>query len=79
MFGSGFLGVVCCLFVCLMVQLMNSGNLRAEPETTSSSSSSQHGNKVPVKLEIVEDPLEEEYGPLNKRSKPSQTIQPVKQ
>ncbi|OAY46840.1 uncharacterized protein LOC110617571 isoform X2 [Manihot esculenta] len=53
-----------------MVQLMKSGNLPAEPETTSSS-----GNKVPVKLEIVEDPLEEEHGSLNKRSKPSQAVQ----
>lgn len=55
-----------------MVQLMKSGNLPAEPETTSSS-----GNKVPVKLEIVEDPLEEEHGSLNKRSKPSQAVQQV--
>ncbi|KDP38724.1 hypothetical protein JCGZ_04077 [Jatropha curcas] len=53
-----------------MVQLMKSGNLPAEPETPSSC-----GNKVPVKLEITEDPLEEEHGPLNKRSKPSQTVQ----
>ncbi|KAJ9141257.1 hypothetical protein P3X46_031811 [Hevea brasiliensis] len=36
---------------------------------------SSSGNKVPVKLEIVEDPLEEDHGPLNKRSKPSQTAQ----
>ncbi|KAJ9129024.1 hypothetical protein P3X46_034215 [Hevea brasiliensis] len=55
-----------------MVQLVKSGSPPAEPETTSS-----NGNKVPVKLEIVEDedPLEEEHGPLNKRSKSSQTVQ----
>lgn len=43
-----------------MVQLMkNSGKL--EKAT------------APVKLEIVEDPLEDEHGPLNKRHKPSQS------
>ncbi|XP_065849325.1 uncharacterized protein [Euphorbia lathyris] len=52
-----------------MVHLMKSGNLPAEPETES------NGNKLPVKLEIAEDPLEEEYGPLTKRSKTSQTVQ----
>ncbi|XP_044472320.1 uncharacterized protein LOC123200960 isoform X2 [Mangifera indica] len=52
-----------------MVQLTKSGNSKSEPETTSCR------DKVPVKLEIVEDSLEEEYGPLNKRSKPSLTIQ----
>ncbi|WCJ30160.1 hypothetical protein M5689_011735 [Euphorbia peplus] len=44
-----------------MVHLMKSGNLPAD------------GGKLPVKLE-VEDPLEEEHGPLNKRSKTSQTV-----
>ncbi|XP_068652477.1 uncharacterized protein [Aristolochia californica] len=41
-----------------MVQLVNSGNLRPEPE------------KLAVKLEI-EDPLDEEHGRLSKRSKAS--------
>jgi len=31
-------------------------------------------NKNTVKLEIVEDPLEEEHGPLNKRHKPSSQV-----
>ncbi|XP_062159024.1 uncharacterized protein LOC133866499 isoform X2 [Alnus glutinosa] len=57
-----------------MVQLMRSANLRLEPETTSSSSSSSCREKLPVKLEI-DDSLEEEHGPLNKRSKPSQAFQ----
>ncbi|KAE8126029.1 hypothetical protein FH972_020784 [Carpinus fangiana] len=57
-----------------MVQLMRSANIRPEPETTSSSSSSSCRDKRPVKLEI-EDSLEEEHGPLNKRSKPSQAFQ----
>ncbi|KAL1192498.1 hypothetical protein V5N11_031778 [Cardamine amara subsp. amara] len=39
-----------------MVEMMNSRNLRA-------------ASKFPVKLEIVEDSLEEEHGPLNKRTK----------
>ncbi|XP_021277330.1 uncharacterized protein LOC110411473 [Herrania umbratica] len=51
-----------------MVQLMRSGNLRPEPETTCR-------DKPPVKLEIVEDTLEEEHGPLSKRSKPSPNLQ----
>ncbi|XP_015580382.1 uncharacterized protein LOC8265774 isoform X2 [Ricinus communis] len=51
-----------------MVQLMISGNNPVETETTSSKG-------APVKVEIVEDPLEEEHGPLNKRSKQSQTVQ----
>ncbi|XP_077223222.1 ATP-dependent DNA helicase isoform X2 [Tasmannia lanceolata] len=42
-----------------MVQLVNSGNLR--PDSVSPI-------KFPVKLEI-EDPLDEEHGPLNKKSK----------
>lgn len=53
----------------LMVQLMKSGNPKPDPETTSCR------EKVPVKLEIVEDSLDEEHGPLNKRSKPSSTLQ----
>ncbi|KAK6235995.1 hypothetical protein SCA6_011332 [Theobroma cacao] len=52
-----------------MVQLMRSGNLRPEPETTSCL------DKPPVKLEIVEDTLEEEHGPLSKRSKASPNLQ----
>jgi hypothetical protein len=60
-----------------MVQLMRSANIRPEPETTSSSSSSSCRDKRPVKLEI-EDSLEEEHGPLNKRSKPSQAFQEVR-
>ncbi|XP_007013889.2 PREDICTED: uncharacterized protein LOC18589028 isoform X1 [Theobroma cacao] len=52
-----------------MVQLMRSGNLRPEPETTSCR------DKPPVKLEIVEDTLEEEHGPLSKRSKASPNLQ----
>ncbi|KAJ1410321.1 hypothetical protein SESBI_22058 [Sesbania bispinosa] len=46
-----------------MVQLMkNSPN---------SQTASFRDTKASVKLEIVEDPLEEEHGPLNKRHKPS--------
>ncbi|KAG9455930.1 hypothetical protein H6P81_000438 [Aristolochia fimbriata] len=45
-----------------MVQLVSSANLRPEPE------------KSAVKLEI-EDPLDEEHGPLNKRSKASPPLQ----
>ncbi|XP_022749490.1 uncharacterized protein LOC111298968 isoform X2 [Durio zibethinus] len=52
-----------------MMQLMRSGNLRPESERTAC------GDKLPVKLEIVEDSLEEEHGPLNKRSKPSSNVQ----
>ncbi|PON99328.1 ATP-dependent DNA helicase [Trema orientale] len=47
-----------------MVQLMTSGDLRSEQETAACT------EKSPVKLEI-EDSLEEEHGPLSKRSKPS--------
>ncbi|XP_038700005.1 uncharacterized protein LOC119997209 isoform X2 [Tripterygium wilfordii] len=43
-----------------MVQMRKSANLH-----------SHLGDKAPVKLEIVEDPLEDEHGPDNKRSKPS--------
>ncbi|GLT49589.1 hypothetical protein SLA2020_231370 [Shorea laevis] len=46
-----------------MVQLMSSGNQRPDRDVSSCR------DKLPVKLEIVEDPLEEEFGPLNKRSK----------
>ncbi|XP_011033365.1 PREDICTED: uncharacterized protein LOC105131880 [Populus euphratica] len=53
---------------------MGSGKLKGQRGTTSSSSSSLD-KRGAVKLEIVEDPLEEEYGPLHKRSKASQTIQ----
>ncbi|KAJ6923608.1 hypothetical protein NC652_017052 [Populus alba x Populus x berolinensis] len=53
---------------------MNSGKLKGQRGTTSSSSSSLDKTGA-VKLEIVEDSLEEEYGPLHKRSKASQTIQ----
>ncbi|XVE63480.1 hypothetical protein DITRI_Ditri07aG0023900 [Diplodiscus trichospermus] len=52
-----------------MVQLMRSGNLRPEPESTAC------GDEPLVKLEIAEDSLEEEHGPLNKRSKPSADLQ----
>ncbi|XP_058067772.1 uncharacterized protein LOC131217060 isoform X2 [Magnolia sinica] len=44
-----------------MVQLVDSGKLRPD-------SDSSCPGKLPVKLEI-EDPLDEEHGPLNKRSK----------
>ncbi|KAJ6731685.1 ATP-DEPENDENT DNA HELICASE [Salix purpurea] len=55
---------------------MNPGNLKGQRETTSSSSSSSsRSNRAAVKLEIVEDSLEEKYGPIHKRSKASQTIQ----
>ncbi|KAJ6362147.1 hypothetical protein OIU78_002535 [Salix suchowensis] len=53
---------------------MNSVKLKGQRETTSSSSSSWDKTGA-VKLEIAEDPLEEEYGPLHKRPKASQTIQ----
>ncbi|MED6107324.1 hypothetical protein PIB30_012976 [Stylosanthes scabra] len=47
-----------------MVQLMGSGNHRSDPETA------LIRERAPVKLEI-EDPLEEENGPINKRPKSS--------
>ncbi|XP_030510698.1 uncharacterized protein LOC115725350 [Cannabis sativa] len=47
-----------------MVQLMKSGDLRSDQEPVACT------DKHPVKLEI-EDSLEEEHGPLAKRSKPS--------
>ncbi|KAL2322194.1 hypothetical protein Fmac_026573 [Flemingia macrophylla] len=54
-----------------MVQLMkNSG----KPETASCADPNN-----PVKLEIVEDPLEEEHGPLHKRCKPSPSPLPPPQ
>lgn len=55
---------------------MNSVKLKGQRETTCSSSSSRDKTGA-VKLEIAEDPLEEEYGPLHKRPKASQTIQQV--
>ncbi|KAJ7955681.1 ATP-dependent DNA helicase [Quillaja saponaria] len=51
-----------------MVQLMKSESFRRDFETASCD------DKVPVKLEI-EDPLEEEHGPLSKRSKRISTFQ----
>ncbi|XP_065619766.1 uncharacterized protein LOC112024158 isoform X2 [Quercus suber] len=58
-----------------MVQFMKSTNMRPEPEsTTTTTSTTTASSKLPVKLEI-EDSLEEEHGPLNKRSKPSQSFQ----
>ena len=53
-----------------MVQLMKSGDLQPELHTMPCT------EKVPVKLEI-EDSLEEEHGPLNKRPKPSPAFQEV--
>lgn len=54
-----------------MVQLMKSGDFG--PETLAIPCT----EKVPVKLE-VEESLEEEHGPLNKRSKPSPAFQEVR-
>ncbi|XP_050119570.1 uncharacterized protein LOC126596913 isoform X2 [Malus sylvestris] len=51
-----------------MVQLMKSGDFGPEPHAMPCT------EKVPVKLE-VEESLEEEHGPLNKRSKPSPAFQ----
>ncbi|KHN08739.1 hypothetical protein glysoja_043894 [Glycine soja] len=51
-----------------MVQLMKNSR---KPETSSCGD--------PVKLEIVEDPLEEEHGPHNKRCKPSPSPSPQPQ
>lgn len=51
-----------------MVQLMKSGVLRTEPETCT--------EKLLVKVEI-EDSLEEEHGPLSKRSKPTPAVNEV--
>jgi hypothetical protein len=51
-----------------MVQMMRSGNLRPDADTASCR------DQVPVKLEI-EDPLEDEHGPLSKRSKNSSTFE----
>ncbi|KAE8735450.1 50S ribosomal protein L35 isoform 1 [Hibiscus syriacus] len=48
---------------------MKSGNLRPEPPRTA------FPEKAPVKLEIVEDSLEEKHGPPSKRSKPSPNLQ----
>ncbi|XP_022969680.1 uncharacterized protein LOC111468633 [Cucurbita maxima] len=52
-----------------MVQLMKSGNRSLEPDMASL------WDKVPVKLEI-EDSLEEEHGPLSKRSKTATSFSP---
>ena len=54
-----------------MVQLMTSGNLPSDLEMAS-----RRNKKVSVKLEI-EDPLEEEHGPVNKRCKRSSNPQEV--
>ncbi|XP_039066404.1 uncharacterized protein LOC120212036 isoform X1 [Hibiscus syriacus] len=50
-----------------MTQLMRSGNPTPEPEACR--------EKAPVKLEIVEDSLEEKHGPVNKRSKLSRNLE----
>nr|GLL21420.1 uncharacterized protein LOC109155298 [Ipomoea trifida] len=52
-----------------MVFLMKSGEMAPEVDW-------QRGKAVPVKLEVeADDPLEEEHGPLNKRSKLSSPLQ----
>lgn len=56
-----------------MVQLMKSGDFGADRGAASCG-----GDKLPVKLEIVEDPLEEEHGPLNKRSRGSSSLEQVR-
>nr|GMC77821.1 uncharacterized protein LOC109155298 [Ipomoea batatas] len=54
-----------------MVFLMKSGEMAPEVDW-------QRGKAVPVKLEVeADDPLEEEHGPLNKRSKLSSPLQVV--
>ncbi|KAK4604850.1 hypothetical protein RGQ29_013064 [Quercus rubra] len=60
-----------------MVQFMKSTNMRPELESTTAATTTTASSKLPVKLEI-EDSLEEEHGPLNKRSKPSQSFQEYK-
>ncbi|XP_020229623.1 uncharacterized protein LOC109810548 [Cajanus cajan] len=52
-----------------MVQLMKNS---AKAETASCADTNN-----PIKLEIVEDPLEEEHGPLNKRCKPFPSPSPL--
>uniref|UniRef100_A0A1J3GQA7 TRF2/HOY1 PH-like domain-containing protein n=1 Tax=Noccaea caerulescens TaxID=107243 RepID=A0A1J3GQA7_NOCCA len=47
-----------------MVEMRKSGGMRPESELAA-----KCRDELPVKLEIVEDDLEEEHGPLNKRSK----------
>jgi len=47
-----------------MVEMRKSGGLRPESE-----SAARCRDELPVKLEIAEDDLEEEHGPLNKRSR----------
>lgn len=54
-----------------MVQLMKFGNLRSE---TAAAAAGYEKSRVKVE---IEDPLEEEHGPLNKRSKPSLDLQEV--
>ncbi|GKV42111.1 hypothetical protein SLEP1_g49552 [Rubroshorea leprosula] len=54
-----------------MVQLMSSGNHGPDRDTSACR------DKLPVKLEIAEDPLEEEYGPLDKRSKADTNLHQV--
>ncbi|KFK29655.1 hypothetical protein AALP_AA7G161600 [Arabis alpina] len=48
-----------------MVEMRKSGGMRPESELTAN----KRRDELPVKLEIVEDDLEEVHGPLNKRSK----------
>ncbi|KAF8033728.1 hypothetical protein BT93_C0094 [Corymbia citriodora subsp. variegata] len=56
-----------------MVQLMKSGDFGADRGAGPCGGGG--GDKLPVKLEIVEDPLEEEHGPLSKRSKGSSSLE----
>lgn len=60
-----------------MVQLMKSGDFGAD-RGAASCGGGGGGDKLPVKLEIVEDPLEEEHGPLNKRSRDSSSLEQVR-
>ncbi|KAG1327545.1 Pre-rRNA-processing protein IPI3 [Cocos nucifera] len=57
-----------------MVQLANFGNFRPESELPGKAAAPPTPPPVPVKLEI-EDPLDEEHGPLNKRSKADVPLQ----
>ena len=59
-----------------MVQLANFGNLRPESELPGKAAAPPTPPPVPVKLEI-EDPLDEEHGPLNKRTKADVPVQQV--
>lgn len=61
-----------------MVQLMKSGDFGADRGAAPCGGGGGGGGgekKLPVKLEIVEDPLEEEFGPLSKRSKGSSGLE----